>query len=279
MIFDTLFNEFKKGQLAPSLIVSKDNLYQEALLFSKKILKSSPYNLHHFPDHLVDIQLDAMSYPNFLSCRVQHDEKLTQEITVDQIQPILHFLRTTPAIPGWRVLIIDDADKMNRFAFNALLKSIEEPPMQTCILLLTSHLAKIPMTLRSRLQKWFYRSSHLEGEESLYVNGSHDRLTQLKEIGGKFFIEEVKSYFKKSMRELEPFVQKVSKDKKALDVFTWLFPNILYRCCLDTKDKIWLNAWEKVNDFLKEALHAHLDKGHFVTASFLIVNNALESKT
>lgn len=278
MIFDTLFKEFQKGKISPALIISKDNLYQEALSFSKKILRSSSYNPHHFPDHLIDAQLEAMSYPNFFLCRAQSDEKMTPEITMDQIQLTLHFLRTTPAIPGWRVLIIDDADKMNRFAFNALLKSIEEPPTQVCVLLLTSHLAKIPMTLRSRLQKWFYRTPYLE-EEALYANGSKERLMMLKEVGGLSFVQEVKSYFKKSMHELNPFVQKIIKDKKALDVFTWLFPNILYRCCIDTKDQTWLNAWEKANEFWKEALHVHLDKGHFVMAAFLIVNKALEHKT
>jgi DNA polymerase III delta prime subunit len=279
MVFDILFEEFKKGIMAPVLIDSSDNLCEKALSFAKLILKSSSHNDHGFPDRLVEAQIDALSYPNFLLCKPLESEKLHAEITIDQIQPILHFLKTTPAIGQWRALIIEGVEKMNRFASNALLKSIEEPPHKTCIILLTSQLFKIPATIRSRCQIW--RASLLKDDDCdglEYTNRSIDRLNSLKEVGGLSFVQEIQNHFHKPIRQIEQFAQTIAKNKKTLDVFVWLFPSLIHKCCLEKKTKIWVEAYEKVTKFFERGLSAHLDKVHFVVASFLILKNVLEKK-
>ena len=58
--------------------------------------------------------------------------RLRSEIVVDDAREIGAFLRLTAAEGGWRVVIVDGADEMNRNAANALLKILEEPPRVRC---------------------------------------------------------------------------------------------------------------------------------------------------
>ena len=75
-------------------------------------------------------------------------------LDIAQIRKVAPFLRKTASEEGgWRIVLIDDANTMNRNAQNALLKILEEPPSQT-ILILISHnnAALLPTTLsRSRV--------------------------------------------------------------------------------------------------------------------------------
>ncbi len=78
--------------------------------------------------------------------------KLRQDITVEQIREMNQFFALRPAMAGWRVGVIDALDELNVSGMNALLKTLEEPP-ENAILLLISHGAT-PMlpTIRSRCQ-------------------------------------------------------------------------------------------------------------------------------
>jgi DNA polymerase-3 subunit delta' len=76
--------------------------------------------------------------------------KQTQEIVVAQVRGAIEFLLKTSAEGGWRVLVVDEAEEMNRNAANALLKVLEEPP-QRCLILLVSHSpGRLLPTIRSR---------------------------------------------------------------------------------------------------------------------------------
>ncbi|MGF1640274.1 MAG: DNA polymerase III subunit delta' [Rhodospirillales bacterium] len=76
--------------------------------------------------------------------------KLRSEIVVTDVRDIAGVMGHTPAEGGWRVVIVDAADDMNRHAANALLKILEEPP-DRAVLLLVSHAPGLLLpTIRSR---------------------------------------------------------------------------------------------------------------------------------
>lgn len=76
--------------------------------------------------------------------------KETQEIVVAQVREAIAFLLKTSVEGGWRVLIVDEAEAMNRNAANALLKILEEPPPQCLILLVSYSPGRLLPTIRSR---------------------------------------------------------------------------------------------------------------------------------
>ncbi|HZK89000.1 MAG TPA: DNA polymerase III subunit delta' [Stellaceae bacterium] len=80
-------------------------------------------------------------------------KRLRSEIVVDDVREIGAFLHLTAAEGGWRAVIIDGADAMNRNAANALLKILEEPPRRTLLLLVAHSSGKLLPTIRSRCRQ------------------------------------------------------------------------------------------------------------------------------
>jgi len=75
------------------------------------------------------------------------------EIVVADTRAISTFLRLTAAEGGWRVVILDGADAMNRNAANAILKILEEPPQRAVLILLSENPGRLLPTIRSRCRR------------------------------------------------------------------------------------------------------------------------------
>lgn len=76
--------------------------------------------------------------------------ELARNIKVDQIRAMQRRLNTRPTLGARRVVIIDPADDLETSSSNALLKSLEEPPVGTFFLLVAHRPARLLPTIRSR---------------------------------------------------------------------------------------------------------------------------------
>ena len=76
---------------------------------------------------------------------------------VDDIRPILREVNFTPTRTKFKVYIIDEVHMLSKGAFNALLKTIEEPPAHVIFLFATTEVEKIPATIISRCQRYEFR--------------------------------------------------------------------------------------------------------------------------
>jgi DNA polymerase-3 subunit delta' len=74
------------------------------------------------------------------------------ELVIEQIRAVSERLTLTPQLGGAQVVIVDPADAINWNAFNALLKTLEEPQPGRYLWLLSSSPARLPATIRSRCQ-------------------------------------------------------------------------------------------------------------------------------
>ncbi len=79
--------------------------------------------------------------------------KRSKDIVVDDIRAAGEFLSLTPSLGGWRVVIVDSADEMNRNAANAILKILEEPPKNALMILLSHSPGRLLPTIRSRCRR------------------------------------------------------------------------------------------------------------------------------
>ncbi len=77
----------------------------------------------------------------------------TAELPVQQIRAVPGFLHQTAGEGGWRIVVIDDAETMNKSAANALLKVLEEPPQQALLILVAHAPGRLPATIRSRCRR------------------------------------------------------------------------------------------------------------------------------
>lgn len=74
-------------------------------------------------------------------------------ISIEEIRAIDEFLSYTPYEGKYKVVIVDDADLMNMYAANAFLKTLEEPPDESIIILVSSRQEMLAETIRSRCVK------------------------------------------------------------------------------------------------------------------------------
>ena len=98
--------------------------------------------------------------------------KLRQDITVEQIRELNQFFTLRPAMAGWRVGVIDALDEMNVSGMNALLKTLEEPPNNALLILISHSTQPILPTIRSRCQ--VLRLYPISDEETKTVLSAHD---------------------------------------------------------------------------------------------------------
>ncbi len=78
------------------------------------------------------------------------DFRRKRSIPIDEVRALQRRLTTRPTLGQRRAVIIDPADDLEKNAVNALLKSLEEPPVGTYFLLVTHRLGRLLPTIRSR---------------------------------------------------------------------------------------------------------------------------------
>ena len=77
----------------------------------------------------------------------------SKQIRIEQIRELSEELALTAHQGSYKVAVITPADTLNRFAANALLKTLEEPPARTLIMLVVTQPSRLPATILSRCQR------------------------------------------------------------------------------------------------------------------------------
>lgn len=81
---------------------------------------------------------------------------------VEEIRNLRESVRYTPTRGKYKVYIIDEVHMLTKEAFNALLKTLEEPPEHIIFIFATTEVHKIPMTILSRCQRFDFRRISIE---------------------------------------------------------------------------------------------------------------------
>ena len=105
------------------------------------------------PASTVFRQVAAASHPDLLTVERginERTKKERSEIVVEDARRVAGFLHKTASGNGWRVVVIDSVDEMNRNAANAILKILEEPPANALLLLVSHSPGRLLPTIRSR---------------------------------------------------------------------------------------------------------------------------------
>ena len=76
---------------------------------------------------------------------------------IDEIRDLKESVNYTPTSGKYKIYIIDEAHMLTKEAFNALLKTLEEPPAHVIFILATTEFQKIPSTISSRCQKYDFK--------------------------------------------------------------------------------------------------------------------------
>lgn len=115
---------------------------------------------------------------------------------VDQIRIITDNINYLPTFFKYKVYIIDEAHMLSTSAWNALLKTVEEPPQHVIFIFATTEYQKIPLTIISRCQRYDFKrlnnselqeliDSILTKEDIKIDNNAIDKLIQLADGSGR----------------------------------------------------------------------------------------------
>jgi DNA polymerase-3 subunit delta' len=94
------------------------------------------------------LKINAGTHPDVVT--IAPEERI---IKIEEIRAIEEALSFRPFEGKKKIVIVDDADSMNLSAANAFLKTLEEPPEDSLIILITSRPDRLPATIRSRCSK------------------------------------------------------------------------------------------------------------------------------
>jgi DNA polymerase-3 subunit delta' len=96
------------------------------------------------------LKTDRNQHPDWISVRPIDDSR---QIRIEQVRELAQDLALTSHQGGYKVGVLSPADVLNRFAANALLKTLEEPPRRTVLILVATQPSRLPATILSRCQR------------------------------------------------------------------------------------------------------------------------------
>ena len=91
-------------------------------------------------------------------------------IKAEEVRELISRSSWSPSVGGWRIVVIEDADRLTETAANALLKTIEEPESHTVWLLCAPTLTDVPVTIRSRCRHVQLRTPSTASVEEFLLN-------------------------------------------------------------------------------------------------------------
>lgn len=168
----TLLQAFQANRLPQGLLITGPHGIGKATLafrFARFLLTQAaeqgagglfapavPTSLAVAPEHPVFRRVASAGHADLLTIERGIDPKRKRarsEIVVEDVRAVGAFLRLTPAEGGWRIVVVDTADEMNRNAANALLKILEEPPARAILILVSDNPGRLLPTIRSRCRR------------------------------------------------------------------------------------------------------------------------------
>ena len=144
-----------------------------AMRFARRLLGAGIAGDRPFdasPSDPVVQSIEAGSHPDLRVINLERSAEGKAEIPVVAVRDLRAFFDYTAAKGGYRVAILDALDELNRFGANALLKTLEEPPPRSTLILIYHGEKPVPPTLRSRCRVMRFRA--LEEGEGAFDRGA-----------------------------------------------------------------------------------------------------------
>ena len=248
------------------------------------------------PSSPVFRQIAAEAHPDLMVLKREVDEKtgkLRTNIVVEDVRRAVDFIHLTPALGGWRVVLADCADDMNRSSANALLKILEEPPKNALLLLVSHAPGGLLPTIRSRCRRLelsplddglmaelihHYRPE-MEPAEVRQLKeiavGSIGRALEIAGAGGLEIHSELSRQLASlpalPMAEIHAFAEKVGKSGGDSPfglatelLLAWLSQVIRRKATGEGAGRgsleQWLTLWEKIDGLFKRTEAVNLDR-------------------
>lgn len=253
--------------------------------------------LYVSPDNPVTHRIAAGGHMDLLVIAPpEEDDKkktATRNIPVETVRKIMPFLSKTAGEGGWRVVVVDGVEFMNRSGQNAILKILEEPPEKTVLILTTAEPGKLLPTIHSRcrmvpmkplenedvqrlLQREIPDITQTDMQKILHIaEGRIGHALTLYECGGVDLYADILALFADMPEnERHSLADKLGGKQKQYHVFMEILIWFLARMAKDSlcgvtdetgvmarhSPKTWFAMWENVKQCYTRGEYANLDR-------------------
>ncbi len=137
---------------------------------------------------------------------------------IDQMRDLKERIEFSPTEGKKKVYIIDEVHMLTTEAFNALLKTLEEPPAHALFILATTEIHKVPATILSRCQRFDFRLGSDKQVAELLVSVAKDEGVAIDEGALKLMVENARGSYRDALSLLDVVIsgQKTLGDEKRI---------------------------------------------------------------
>lgn len=132
---------------------------------------------------------------------------------IDDIRELRDSVRTLPFDSEYKVYIIDEVHMLTKEAFNALLKTLEEPPKHVIFILATTEMDKVPETIVSRCQTFVFKKPTISVLKDLVLNIAKKEGVKIDNAGAELLAILGEGSFRDTQGALQKVIS-FSEDKK-----------------------------------------------------------------
>jgi DNA polymerase-3 subunit gamma/tau len=138
--------------------------------------------------------------------------------SVDDIRDLRERVQTAPAAARYKVYIVDEVHMLSTSAFNAFLKTLEEPPSYVIFVLCTTEPHKLPATVLSRCQRYDFRRLGAEDLMALVTRVMQQENVALDERAGAVLVRAAAGSARDALSLLEQAIAYGGKEISAADI-------------------------------------------------------------
>ena len=133
---------------------------------------------------------------------------------IDQIRELKEKIEFSPSVGKYKVYIIDEVHMLTTEAFNALLKTLEEPPAHVIFILATTDVHKLPATILSRCQRYDFRLGTEEEINTLLSKVSKEEGLKIDDDALDVIVHNAKGSYRDALSLLDVVYTGQNVDKK-----------------------------------------------------------------
>lgn len=134
---------------------------------------------------------------------------------IDEIRELRERVNYAPAHGKKRVFIIDEVHMLTREAFNAILKTLEEPPAHAIFILATTEIHKVPQTILSRCQRYQFKLAGHEQVMGLIKEVAQSEKIKIHESAANLIARRAEGSFRDALSLLDSVISRGSVEDEA----------------------------------------------------------------
>ena len=183
---------------------------------------------------------------------------------VDDVRELIEFSRYPPSIAKFKIFIIDEVHMLSKQAFNALLKTLEEPPKYLKFIFATTEVKKIPITVISRCQR--YDLSRVKSEElfNYLKNISLKEKKNVEDDAIKFIVKISEGSVRDALSLLDRATISYSEKILTFEDVQKIFGYVDKSSYIDLLEIVFLGDEEKIINRYRKLYNAGVEPNNFL---------------